>query len=193
LALWRVDVLQRGPLTALSEISLSTGVLGVSYGIGLFCSDRVQRIYAPIILFTGAYKNQNDFIVPFRRFVGTVLGTKIPMSVDHFYVNMAHIDKVIRISQRAGVRAAFWAGFLSAAGSFVLTRKWRESRPLVVDIAEGAILGSAIGCCSLYFSKDLGSRGVQWITAIGVGFVAGMIASSAGSISGYVTKRFFDK
>ncbi len=180
-------------MAELSEGILLTAVSGLSYGVGLLCSDRVHRMYEPITTVTGAYKNQNDFVVPFRQVIGSVLGSRIPSTVDHFYLNMAHINKVMCISENIGMQSAFWVGFLGTAGNFLLSWKWRESRPLVVDIMEGAILGAAIGCIPVAFSKNLDSRGVQWITGIGVGFVTGMLGSCVASVSAYVAKKVFVK
>lgn len=165
------------------------GLLG-SCGVGYVCSNTVSLMYEPIIAFTGQYKNSDDFVVPFRNVLANVLGSKIPGSVEHFYVNMALIDKVVHISERAGLKSALFVGTIESTIAFFRSWQSKEGRPWVVDIMEGGLRGSLVGCAaSTALSQDKDCRGAQLITGTVVGFVSGMLASFAGSVSGYVVKR----
>lgn len=169
-----------------------SGLLG-SFAVGHLCAEGVRRMYEPICAITGQYKNKNDFAVPFRSVVKSVFGSKLPQTVEHFYVNMALIDKVLHISERAGIRSAIVVGSIESAVAFF--RSWNGSgdRPWVVDIMEGGLRGSAIGCASIFLGRNGENRGVQLITGTIIGFVTGMLASLAGSVSGYVAKTLFHK
>lgn len=168
------------------------GLLG-SCGIGKACAEGVRRMFEPVCMITGAYKNTNDFAVPFRSVLRNVLGSKIPETVEHFYVNMAQIDKVLRIAERAGIQSALLVGSIESATAFFRSWKGNGDRPWVVNIMEGGLRGSAIGCASIALNRNPDAKGMQVITATIIGFVTGMLGSLAGSVSGYTAKTLFNK
>jgi hypothetical protein len=184
-------------MTISSEIIASIiggfGFLG-SCASGLACSDGVRRMYQPILKVTNEYANTKDFVVPLRQGWVWVFGNKMPDTMEHFYLNMALINKVAHVSERAGLRSALFVGTIESVVAFFRSWQGSNERPWVVDIMEGGLRGSLMGClASATLRQDKEYSGVQMVTGTVIGFVTGMLASFAGSVSGYIVKKVLDK
>ncbi len=178
---------------ALSAIVGGFGFLG-SCGVGYGCSEGVRRMFEPILKVTNQYANTDDFVVPLRQGLSWVFGNKMPDTVQHFYVNMALINKVAHVSERAGLRSALFVGTVESVIAFFRSWQGNSERPWVVDIMEGGLRGSLIGClASATLRQDKEYSGVQMVTGTVIGFVTGMLASFAGSVSGFVIKKALSK
>lgn len=160
----------------------------VSYGVGTLCAFGAKEIYVPVVhsidLLKGQCAQASQRAVGDAGVFSMLLGHRDTSAL------VDQIEKVVQVSQKVGIRSAFWAGTVETAVNFLRSLKSKESRPLVLDMVEGGMRGSLIGIGTGVCSTNEGPKAVQILTGAGIGFSAGMIGAFFGHLSGYFVKKF---
>lgn len=168
----------------IENTEIAVGVIGGvgAYGLAQFFGDGIASAYLPLMDFVKRGGQSNSFEIKFSLLgaVGDVSHKNLPLLANEAY-------KVLQVSQSIGVRTGFWVAASETALNFYRGWLGKGERPFAVDIVEGGLRGSLVGLAIGIISNNPESRGVQFATGAGVGFVVGIMSAFAGSIAGAIT------
>ncbi len=174
----------------IESTDIAVGVVGGvgTLGLSQLFSEGVASAYQPLMDFIQRIGENNSCEIKFS-FVGAVG----EVALKNLPVLAGEAYKVIQVSQSIGISTGFWVTAVESSLNFYRGWLGKGERPFAVDIVEGGLRGSAIGLTIGMLSRNSESRGVQFATGAGVGFVIGMMSAFVGSIAGAITHGLVHK
>ncbi len=180
-----------------------------SCGVGNLCAGGVGEMYRPLIDSIGqwgkefretgqvaiAMANGASAVEPTSAMAQFVTGQAQTFAAGsvQFSLFATQMEKIVQVSQKAGMYSAALVGCIETARSFAQSWQNKQSKPLVLDMMEGGVQGSLIGLGAGALIPNEGFKSVQMMTGAGVGFATGMIGAFVGNMAGRLVKRVYGR